>query len=127
LTDWQIELPPDPVTHDYQLTLRELIERIVSEELQAFGQRQLERRLPSVLSPNQIQQGVLAGKVDMGGREQGQTVNPQEAVANALRGFRDGIYYVFVDGTQQQDLDQTVRLRNQSELTFLRLVPLAGG
>ena len=42
-------------------------------------------------------------------------------------GFADGLYYVFLDGRQQLDLDEEVRLRPDSRLQFIRLVALAGG
>ena len=42
-------------------------------------------------------------------------------------GFIDGLYYVFLDDVQQENLDERVYLKPNSRLTFLRLVALAGG
>jgi hypothetical protein len=54
-------------------------------------------------------------------------VDDDVAVAVALQAFEDGLYFVFLDGQQQEDLDAEVRLRPDSTLTFIRLVALAGG
>ena len=124
-TDLRIEIPGAESGRD--LTLRELIERIVREEVRAFKERQERRLLPSVLSRAEIEQAALAGKVDMGGRETEDDAEPEAAVATALQGFEDGLYYVFVDDHQKQQLDEAVPLRTHTHVTFLRLIALAGG
>jgi hypothetical protein len=125
--DWVIPLPPDLHDSGGRLTLRDLITRIVLQEVEAFRTRQEERRLTRVLSMSQIEQGVVAGKVDMGGRDLNQEVNPEAAVGAALQAFEDGLYFVFLDGAQQKDLGSEVFVRADSEMTFVRLVPLVGG
>ena len=67
------------------------------------------------------------GKVDSGGSELNQAVDAEAAVANAWQAFEDGIYLVLIDGDEQKDLDRQVYLTEDSELTFIRLVMLAGG
>ena len=62
-----------------------------------------------------------------GGSDLQQDVDDETAVANALQAFVDGIYYVILDGTQCRDLDEQVVVADDSTVTFLRLVPLAGG
>ena len=47
----------------------------------------------------------------MGGRDLQQQVDPQAAVENALQGFEDGFYFVFINDEQQQDLDGEVYLK----------------
>jgi len=128
--DWSIPFPPDFVRPGDQVTLRDLITRIVHEEIDAFRLRQQERRLIRILSKAEIERGGAAGKIDMGGRDSGelqQEVDAGQAVAAALQAFEDRFYYVFLDGVQQEHLDQTVFLKPDSQVTFLRLVPLAGG
>ena len=110
------------------LTLRDLITRIVLEEVQAFRERRAERRLIRALTETQIAEGVGRGKVEMGGREDEPDVADSEAaVATALLAFEDGLYYVFVDNEHRLSLDKEIRLRTESRVTFLRLVALAGG
>ena len=125
--DWSIPFPPDLHSSGDSITLRDLITRIVLQEVEAFKLRQEERRLTRILSQAQIESAAAAGTIDMGGRDLEQEADPQKAVGAALLAFEDGLYFVFLDGTQQQGLDQTVFLRPDSQVTFLRLVPLAGG
>jgi hypothetical protein len=125
--DWQIPLPPEAEPEQDRLTLRGLITRVVLEEVEAFRQRQEQRRFVQALTRADIERGLSRGKVDMGGREPEGEVDSQAAVDTALLAFQDGLYYVFVDGEQQSDLEARVALQPDSRVTFLRLVALAGG
>ena len=123
-SDWHIDIPEPK--GDF-LRLRDLITRIVVEEVEAFNKRQADRKLSIVLSPAQIEQGKSKGKIDSGGKEYQQEANKDTAIATALQAFEDGLYYVFIDGQQQTDLDEEVFLKSESQLTFIRLVALVGG
>jgi hypothetical protein len=118
---WQMSLADRP------LTLAELLTQIVIAEIQAFRDRQSERRLTKVLGLVEIEAGVALGKIASGGSELEQVVDVQGAVENALQAFKDGFYLVFIDDEQQEDLTATVALTDSSELLFLRLTPLVGG
>lgn len=125
--DWSIPrtalLPDEAET----LTLRTLIAGVVRDEVEAFRARQEERRLVRVLTRGVIEQGVAAGKVDMGGRDLAQAVDADAAVAAALQAFEDRLYLVFVDGREETSLDAAVNLASGSRVSFVRLVALAGG
>ena len=125
--DWSIPFPPDLRESGDSLTLRDLITKIVLHEVEAFRTRQEERRLTRIISRAEIERGVAVGKIDMGGRDLQQEIDPQQAVGTALLAFEDGFYFVFLDGAQQKSLDQTVFVRPDSQVTFVRLVPLVGG
>ena len=125
IPDWSVPLPPG--TSGAPLTLRDLITCVVRAEVKAFQARQGEQHLQQVLSKAAISTGLAQGKVTLGDRDFEQTVNPETAVDNAIMGFIDGLYYVFLDDIQQEDLDATVHLTSESRLTFVRLVALVGG
>lgn len=108
------------------LSLRDLLERIVRWEVEAFEVRRRERRLERVLSAGEIAAGVARGKVDMGGRDGGAAVAADAAVESALLAFGDGFYYVFIDERQLEDLDEQVTVHPGSRMLFVRLVPLVG-
>jgi hypothetical protein len=121
---WRIDIPDLSGDH---LKLRDLITRVVLEEVDAFKKRQQERRLARVLSPAEIEEGRTKGKIDSGERDLQQNIDPDVAVGTALQTFEDALYYVFIDGVQQTNLDSEVFLHRDSQVTFLRLVALAGG
>jgi hypothetical protein len=110
-----------------RLNLRDLLTRVVIEEVNAFQTRQRDARLVRVLTEAQIADGLEVGKIDTLGREYEQEVNAAEAVRNALQSFDDGLYYVFIGNEQITSLEQQILFRPQMDVLFLRLVALAGG
>ncbi len=109
------------------LTLADLLRQIVMAQVSEFQARQAQRQLLQVLSPQQIAIGVERGKITAGGSDLDQAVDMQEAVEQALLAFKDGLYFVFIDDVQQDDLSQLVEIYDGSQMLFLRLIPLVGG
>jgi len=126
MPDWNLSWPPDESGGGEPVTLRQVITRVVRKEVESFQERQEERRLVRILTEKQIEEGLTKGKVDSGGRDLHQKVDADEAVANAIQAFEDGIYIVILDGDEQRDLDREVHLQSESHLVFVRLVMLAG-
>lgn len=124
-SDWFIPIPTS--LQDSPLTLRDLIACVVRIEVQAFQKRQSEQKLQQFLSKEEINNRLVQGKVTMGDRDFDQNVDQEAAIKIAIMGFIDGLYYVFLDDVQQEDLDATVHLNLNSRLTFIRLVALVGG
>ena len=124
--DWQVPWPPQESSEGEPLTLRSLITRVVNAEVEAFEKRQEQRKLARILTEGEIQAGLEHGRVDPGGRDLLQKINPEQSIAAALQAFEDGIYLVFLDDEEQRDLDKQVFVRPDSKLTFVRLVMLAG-
>jgi hypothetical protein len=124
--DFSIDVPQD--RGDSGLTLRDLIERIVRNEVAAFQQRQTERQFLRCLTAAEMEAGAEKGKIDSGGQEDlKQQVDSDDAVGTALQAFEDGMYLVVLDGAEQKQLDSEVFLQPDSRMTFVRLALLAGG
>jgi hypothetical protein len=126
LSQWRIPVD-ELVPGGSPLTLRELIDRVVRAEVAAFGERQADRRLTRFLSERRLQEQAERGRVDFGGRDLRQRVDADAAVGAALESFEDGLYLVVIDRRQYESLDEQVVVGADSRVTFLRLVPLAGG
>jgi hypothetical protein len=126
IPNWAIPTPEEMVG-DGAATLRDLIVLVVEAEVRAFQARQTERRFARVLTGAQIESAAEQGKVDPAARPSESVADCDQAVLNALTAFEDGLYYVFLDEVQIEDLDQPIDLSADSQITFLRLVPLAGG
>lgn len=124
--DFSVPFPPE-LGQGGEITLRDLIERVVRHEVEAFAQRQEERKLLHALTAREIEESAAKGKIDMGGRDMKQKVDVDEAIGTALQAFEDGLYLVVVDGQEQRSLDSQVFLKPDSRLAFVRLVMLAGG
>ena len=120
--------PPAELSESGGVTLRELLERIVREEVAAFRRRQRDRQVIRVLTSRQIAEAAERGKIEMGASEaEPQEVDEDAAVAAALTAFEDGLYFVVIDGDQHCELDRQLFLQPDSHLTFVRLTMLAGG
>jgi hypothetical protein len=123
--DFSVSFPPD-AGDGGGMTLRDLITRIVTSEVESFKKRQERRRLVHVLGPQKIEEGLEKGKIDLGGSSLKQDVVPENAVGTALQAFEDGLYLVVIDGTEHRELDAQVYIQPGSRITFIRLVFLAG-
>ena len=111
------ELGPTP-------TLRQLLTALVAGEVAAYNERQ---QTLNFLTSRELKVGAAAGKVVFSPQLQGPQVIEAEATAIALQAFEDGLYYVFLDDQQLEDLDAPVPLQSASTLLLLRLTALAGG
>ncbi|NJM41817.1 MAG: hypothetical protein HC853_14165 [Anaerolineae bacterium] len=121
---WQLPIDETLTT---PTSLRDLIAFIVRSEVEAFRERQEARRLTRVMSAVEIAQGAERGKVDAGGHDLQQAINPNDAIEDALQAFEDGLYFVFVDEQHTEQLDALIHLQSQTQILFMRLVALAGG
>jgi hypothetical protein len=110
-----------------QPTLTELIERIVTLEVNAFRERQADNQFLRVLTETQLLEAADTGKISLGGQEFTQEVNTDEAIQTAIQAFQDGLYYVFNGETQIEYLTDVVNLELRQDIMFLRLVALVGG
>jgi hypothetical protein len=121
-------------TRDYSLgnftsqpTLQELLERIVTLEVNAFRERQADHQFLRVLTESQLLEASETGKISLGGQELKQAVNTEQAIQTAIQAFQDGLYYVFHGENQIEYLSDVVNLELRQDMMFLRLVALVGG
>lgn len=125
--DFSIPIPPES-SEGGGITLRQLIGRIVQDEVAAFQKRQQDRQFLRVLTEREIAEGAERGKIEMGESAiVPQKVDPAAAVATAVQAFEDGLYLIVIDENEQKDLEKEVFLQPESRITFIRLTLLAGG
>ena len=101
------------------LTLRELIRVFVQEEVKRFNETGSEvfRGLVQPDESERILNGVRERPV----------LDWEKQFAKAIAAFKGNGFVVLLDQRQVTDLDETLHLTPQSQLTFLKLVPLMGG
>ena len=118
---------PAPTLTGERVRLRDLLSRIVRHEVEAFEERQEDRKFVKALTAREIGDQAARGKIDMGGRDLDQKVDVEEAIRVALEAFEDGLFLVIIDGTDYKTLDSAVALQSDSKVGFVRLTMLAGG
>lgn len=129
--DWSIAIPPIPENDDGDsgggMTLADLIERVVREQVKLFQKRQQDDQFIRALTSSQIQMKAEKGSVKMGGSRSGvQEVDEEQAVHAALQAFEDGLYLVIIDEIKYENLNQQVFISEESRMTFIRLTMLSG-
>lgn len=115
------ELPAQPVT------VCDLIASVVQVCVTAYNERvrkgEMGIRPMTEESLSDMETiGKLAFGVNYGGKEADEAV----AIANALQGFEDGLYRIFLGQMELTALDESLDLTEQDALTFIRLTMLSG-
>jgi hypothetical protein len=125
--DFSIPIEPER-GEEGGLTLRQLLTRIVTEQVKQFKERQEGRQFLRALTERQIADAAENGKIESGESEVGrQKVDVEQSIAVAHEAFEDGLFFVVIDDEQVEKIDQQVYLKPDSRVTFIRLTPLAGG
>jgi len=104
-----------------RLTVRELIRARIYQEVQDYNQRQPEY-FRGLVQPTEAER-VLNG-YKLRARRQ---INWQEQYERALDAFGRNGFFVLVENRQADSLDDEFEVKVDTEISFVRLVPLVGG
>ena len=119
-------------TRPYEIgTVRDiggLITAFVTAEVARFNARaEAGETALTYLTDAQIADGAAVGRVAFGADYNGAKQDLAAAVENAHQCFIDGIYRIFVNGEALEDApDAPVHLKENDEITFVRLTMLSG-
>lgn len=106
-----------------RLTLRELIRRRIHQEVAEHNAATTAQPRRLLVQPTSTERA-LNGDPDERSRRR---VDAARQVALAEKAFGRNGFVVLVGDRQVEDLDDEVDLRRDTEVTFLKLVPLVGG
>ena len=103
------------------LTARELIERRVQTEVARYNTTRPEY-YRGLVQPRDAE-------IDLNGYRlrRRRSIDWREQAAVAVEMFQANGFLLLVDDVQVDDLDSEIRLRPETTVTFLKLVPLVGG
>ncbi|MBE6890150.1 MAG: hypothetical protein E7485_09075 [Ruminococcaceae bacterium] len=104
-------------------TLRELITESVRTCVTAYNARLNKEAKP--LSEDDISAMSELGKIAFGLSE-GAAADLGKATEDAILAFEDGLYRIFLGEQELTELDGSIELNENSSVTFIRLVMLAG-
>lgn len=114
--------PVQPVTiHQPRTTVREILRQRVCEEVERHNQS-LPEVFCGLVQPEESER-ILNG-FRMTTRR---PLDWKKQLDRACSSFERNGFLVLVDGAQIAELDQPVDLRPESEIQFIKLVPLVGG
>ncbi|GAA4563946.1 hypothetical protein GCM10023176_08990 [Micromonospora coerulea] len=112
---WHLEI------FEERLTLREVIRRRVFQEVAEYHARQPEV-FHGLVQPGDTERTLNGWRLPKHRR-----VDAEEQFSRAVEAFGRNGFVVLVDDRQIEDLDSEIELRNGTEISFLKLVPLVGG
>ena len=119
-----------PVPFEYPSaphTLRELITMTVEICAERYNERvRAGESAAKPLSEEDIGNMALVGKIAFGINYGGREQDIRKALDNAVQSFEDGLYRIFLGKEEMTELDAALDLKENDELTFIRLTMLSG-
>ena len=107
-------------------TVKELLTEFVTINVEKFNEGYTENDIVPYLTDKKINDLSDAGKISFGGDYNEQKQDLEKAIENTLQSYEDGIYRVFVNDEEMGEIDCEINLKENDELTFVRLTMLAG-
>lgn len=107
-------------------TVRALLTETVKIMVSEYTARMDKNELLSVLTKEQIEDKSVSGKIGFGINYGKKHPDLEKSIQSALECFEDGIVVLFINGEQVEELETRISLKDGDELTFVRMVPLAG-
>jgi hypothetical protein len=109
------------------LTVAELIEARVRQEFKEAGSG-TSNALPGLVQPSKKERLLNPGKPLAWKKEETPVqVQVQDLVNRALKAFESNGFFLLVDGHQPTELQESIRVTPETEISFIKLTPLVGG
>ncbi len=119
-----------------RITVGELIRRTVEEQVRELvGRRKLDAlQAQQALARQYLTEDEVGAQARQGAVRYPSShpqsiprISPQAEVQKALVAFERGSYMVLIDGKRMERLDEQITFAPGTKVTFLRVMPLAGG
>lgn len=107
-------------------TVRELILAVTAAGVKEYNERMENSELLTYLTREEMDDKAQSGKIGFGVNYGDKKADLLAAQENSIQCFEDGIYRIFIDDEQLEELDKKITISEQSIFTFVRLTMLAG-
>ena len=104
-----------------RITLRELIRTRVYQEVSDYNLHQPEY-FRGLVQPADAERTLNGFKV-----RQRRKIDPEKQFKRAIESFHRNGFFILVNDRQVDDLEEEIEIGADTSVTFLKLVPLAGG
>ncbi|MEY8759456.1 hypothetical protein [Chryseobacterium tongliaoense] len=115
--------------HDNTITLENLLQLIVRQQVEAFNTQSFELEYEDYTkTPLENYLNILTdtGKAGFGSIYNQKKADLQKAENNAIQAFEDGMFAVFYHDERLENLSESINLSLEHSFTFIRLTFLAG-
>ena len=106
--------------------LKMLLTACVKQQVKAFNDKRENVKLLNFLSPSAIQEQSETGKIGFGDINNTKLADLDESIENALIGYKDGLFLVFINDDEITSLEQEINLTPEDEITMIRMTFLTG-
>ncbi len=103
------------------ITLKDLLINLCDIEIDKYENNEFK-----VLSQEDINTMVNQGKISFGFKYRKDVINREKAYENALLSFKDGLYRVFINDEEIEDLETNLNLKENDILILIRLTMITG-
>ena len=104
-----------------KLTVRELIRERIYQEVQDYNLKQTEY-FNGLVEPSDAEKTLNGFKL-----RKKRKIDWEEQFARALDGFQRNGFFILVGDRQAEQLDEELVVSGETEVSFVKLVPLVGG
>lgn len=111
---------------DRVMTVEEFLVETVRQSVRDYTEGKETGKILRLFTPQALEDMAVTGKVSYGDPMDERTADEKSAVANALQCWDDGLIALFADGKRCTERTEIIPLREDSEVTFVRLTFLAG-
>ncbi|MEZ4911152.1 MAG: hypothetical protein R2774_09855 [Saprospiraceae bacterium] len=116
------------ITHQFEInvesefiTAKELIEKRVTFEVEQYNTK-FPEYYQGLIEPTESEKTLNGYKL-----KKRQFIDPEKQVYIALDAFQKNGYFILVDDKQVDELSETISLKQDSIISFVKLTPLIGG
>ena len=106
---------------DETVTVADIITARVTREVEEYNRR-ADSRFYGLVQPTAAEQILNGFKL-----KKQQVIDAEKQVYVALSAFQNNAYFLLIDNVQSESLQQKVRLRPDTTVSFIKLTPLVGG
>jgi len=107
-------------------TVSDLITATVKICVKEYNEKKEKSELLDNISKSEIEDMASSGKISFGVNYGEKDADLVAAIQNALQCFNDGIFRIFANNISLKKLDSKIVLKENDELTFVRLTMLSG-
>ncbi len=107
-------------------SIKELLLKVVSQQVKAFNERKGDSNLLVYLNEDMLNQVSKTGSVKFNEQYNAIQADEEKAKEAVLLAFEDGLIALFINDNQMEDVNQTITLKENDSITFIRLTFLAG-
>jgi hypothetical protein len=105
-----------------RMTLRELIALRIRDEVNRFNKEQQDGVFAGLVQPNDTEVAINGFRM-----RKPRQIDFDKQLNMAIEAFQSNGFFVLLDDQQIVDLDEPLTLREASDVSFIKLVPLVGG